>query len=166
MKKITSIISMVVLALIITSCAEKEKVDTSQAPAEIVQAIEMSFQLSKELTDLQVNAGADKILDQSEIEAIGQLFQKLAIINNSNLKTYEKDKYFIALSKERKNEFNELAEKVVFLKDCQGYDDLGLAIQKFAIEVKDVTELPAEEVVIKEPAPLEQPDSLAVDLEE
>ncbi|MBC8344524.1 MAG: hypothetical protein H8E61_11130 [Bacteroidetes bacterium] len=151
MKKITSIISIVVLLFLITSCAEKEKVDTSQAPEDIVNAIEESYQLSKELTDIQVKAGEDKILDAEEIDHIAQVFRHLAIVNNNNLKHYQKDKYFVALTKERKKDLNELAADVVFLKECQGYDELGLAIQKIAQEVKDVTQLPVETPVSAEP---------------
>jgi len=150
MKKIISIISALFLTLIVTSCAEKEKVNTAQAPAEIKDAIEMSYQLSHQLTEMQVAAGSDKIIDAEEISAIGVAFKKLAIVNNYNLKNFKDNKYFIALNKERKNEYDELATKVVFLKDCEGYDALGLAVQKIALEVKDVTELPVEEPVVEE----------------
>ena len=160
MKKITSIISILLLALFITSCAEKEKVDISQAPDTVVNAIEKSYQLSKELTDLQVTAGQDKNLDATEIENICKLFRTLAIVNNFNLQQFGKDKYFIALTKDRKKEFNKLAEAVVFLKDCNGYDELGLAIQKVSIEVKDVIDLPVEEAVVEE-----QEDSLSIGIE-
>ena len=150
MKKIISIISALFLTLIVTSCAEKEKVDTSQAPAEIKDAIEMSYQLSKQLTEMQVVAGSDKVINVEEISAIGVLFKKLAIVNNFNLKNFKDNKYYIALNKERKNEYDALAKKVVFLKDCQGYDALGLEVQKIGLEVKDVTELPVEEPVVVE----------------
>jgi len=150
MKKIISIISALFLTLIVTSCAEKEKVDTSQAPAEIKDAIEMSYQLSKQLTEMQVVAGSDKVINVEEISAIGVLFKKLAIVNNFNLKNFKDNKYYIALNKERKNEYDALAKKVVFLKDCQGYDALGLEVKKIGLEVKDVTELPVEEPVVVE----------------
>lgn len=150
MKKIISIISALFLTLIVTSCAEKEKVDTSQAPAEIKDAIEMSYQLSNQLTEMQVAAGSDKVINADEISGIAVAFKKLAIVNNYNLKNFKDNKFFIALNKERKNEYDALAKKVVFLKDCEGYDALGLEVQKIAIEVKDVTELPVEEPVVEE----------------
>ncbi|MCF8368401.1 MAG: hypothetical protein K9G76_05105 [Bacteroidales bacterium] len=145
MKKLISIIKITLLALVISSCAQKEKVDISQAPEEIKNALENSFQLSQELTDLQLKAGADMELDQAEIDHIVKSFARLAIVNNINLEKYATDKYFIALKKEYKPNFDKLAEEVVFLKDCKGYDEMGLAIQKIALEVKDVTVLPAAE---------------------
>lgn len=145
MKKITLIISFFCLTALFISCAESQKVDSSEAPEEVKNAIESSYQLSKELTELQIKAGEDRTINPEEISAIGEVFRKLAIINNYNLKTYKGDKYFIALSRERKKEFDELASKVTFLKDCAGYNELGLAIQKIALEVKDVTELPVVE---------------------
>jgi len=150
MKKIISIISVLFLTLIFTSCAEKEKIDTSKAPAEIKDAIEMSYQLSNQLTDMQVAAGSDKVINAGEISVIGVAFKKLAIVNNYNLKNFKDNKFFIALNKERKNEYDALAKKVVFLKDCEGYDALGLEVQKIALEVKDVTELPVEVPVVEE----------------
>lgn len=145
MKKITSIIIALFFTLIFTSCAEKEKVDTSKAPENVKNAIEKSFQLSKELTDLQVEAGKDKRIDSEEISIIGDVFRTLAVVNNYNHKNFKDDKYFIALNKARKAEFDKLAQMVVFIKNCEGYDELGLAVQKIALEVKDVTELAENE---------------------
>ncbi len=140
MKKITSIILPLLFTLIITSCAEKEKVDTSKAPEDVKNAIENSYQLSKKLTDLQVEAGQDKLINAEEIAVIAEAFRHLSIVNNYNQKNFKDNKYFIALNKERKEEFDKLAEKVVFIKDCEGYNELGLFTQKVALEVKDVTE--------------------------
>jgi len=142
MKKLTSIIFPVILIMIFSACGKKEKIDASKAPEEIKNAVELSYQMSKELTDIQVQAGKDKVLDAAEIEAIGKAFKKLAIVNNSNVEKYVTNKYFLAVKKEYKDKFDELAEQVVFLKDCKGYDELGLAIQKIALDVKDVTDLP------------------------
>jgi hypothetical protein len=97
---------------------------------------------------MQVEAGKDKVLDPLEIEKIGKEFRELAIVNNINLKNYATDKYFIALKKEYKPKFDSLADQVVFMKDCQGYDEMGLAIQKIALEVKDVSDLPEPEPVM------------------
>ncbi len=129
------IIGLLTIVLFSNSCAEKIKVDTSKAPEEIVIAIEASYQLSKELTDIQIDAGSDKVLDSSEIENIGKVFRELASLNNENKEKYGKDLYFLAISKERKAEFDKLSESVIFLKDCKGYDELGLLIQKIAIEI-------------------------------
>lgn len=155
MKKLTSIISIILLALAVVSCAEKEKVDTKKAPADIVKAVEDAYTLSQELTWLQLEAGADKILDASEIEAIGLLYTKLAITNNKNIEDFTKEpdentKYFIALRKEYKDKYDVLADTVVFLKDCEGYDQLGLTIQDISLKVRDVTTLPVVEEVIVE----------------
>ncbi|HPE54941.1 MAG TPA: hypothetical protein P5514_13715 [Bacteroidales bacterium] len=132
----------IAFTLFFVSCAEKEKVDLTKAPIEIKNAIEKSYNLSEKLTDIQVKAGEDKNLDNQETEQIGELFRELAIVNNINLKNYSTDKYYIALKKEYKPKFDSLAAKVTFLKDCKGYDEMGLAIQKIALEVRDVTELP------------------------
>ncbi len=150
MKKLTSIISIILLALAIVSCSKKEKVDTKDAPAEVSMAVEKAYTLSQEITWLQLEAGADKTLDASEIDAIGKLFGKLAIVNNINIEKYATNKYFIALRKEYKSKYDVLADTVVFLKDCEGYDQLGLAIQKISVEVRDVTTLPVEKVEVVE----------------
>jgi hypothetical protein len=150
MRKITSIIAAVMLVLAFASCGQKEKVDTSQAPQEIRDAIQKSYDLSKELTELQLKAGEDMVLDQEEIGEIGEAFRYLAIVNNQNAANYASDKYFIALRSDFKDAFDKLADTVVFLKDCEGYNELGLAIQEISLEVRDVTELP--EIVPPEPA--------------
>lgn len=149
MKNTSLIIISAVLSLVIASCGQKEKVDTAQAPQEVKDAIENSYRLSKELTDLQLNAASDMVLDEAEIQEISKAFMHLAIVNNINARDYSTDKYFIALRKEYKDSFDLLADTVVFLKDCQGYDQLGLAIQKVSLEVRDVVDLP----VVAEPEP-------------
>ncbi|HSG68663.1 MAG TPA: hypothetical protein VK994_08150 [Bacteroidales bacterium] len=149
MKKISFIIILASISLIFTSCGQKEKVDTSQAPQEIRDAIEYSYQLSKELTDLQLQAASDMVFDESEISEIGESFRYLAIVNNINARDFSMNKYFIALRTEYKDSFDALADTVVFIKDCEGYDQLGLAIQQISLEVRDVVELP----VIQEPEP-------------
>ena len=50
MKKIISIITIILLALTIVSCSEKEKVDTKDAPVEVYMAVEKAYTLSQELT--------------------------------------------------------------------------------------------------------------------
>lgn len=150
MKNITSIIAALMLVMAVASCGQKEKVDTSQAPQEIRDAIQKSYDLSKDLTDLQLKAGEDMVLDQQEIAEIGEAFRYLAIVNNQNAANYASDKYFTALRKDFKDAFDELADTVVFLKDCEGYNDLGLVIQEISLEVRDVTELP--EIIPPEPA--------------
>ena len=107
---------------------------------------------------MQLEAGADKTLDASEINAIGKMYGKLAIINNINIEKYATDKYFIALRKEYKDKYDVLADTVVFLKDCEGYDQLGLAIQKISLEVRDVTVLPVEVVELPDTMPAEIPE--------
>lgn len=149
MKKITIIFPIVLLALLMVSCGQKEVVDTANAPEEVRVALESAYELSKELTDLQLEAGADMKLTESEISQIGESFRHLAIVNNINAEKFATDKYFIALKKEYKDAFDALADTVVFLKDCEGYDELGLAIKDISLEVRDVTELPE---IINEPA--------------
>ncbi|MCK4568958.1 MAG: hypothetical protein KAT76_01635 [Bacteroidales bacterium] len=158
MKKLTSIITIILLALAVVSCGKKGKIDTSKASAEVKNAIEASYQLSKKLTDMQLEAGKDNVLDAEEIEAIGKVFERLAIINNLNIKRYARDKYFIALRKEYKDKYDVLADTVVFLKDCEGYDQLGLSIQKISIEVRDDTLLKTIE-----PEVIEIPDTMPGD---
>ena len=158
MKKITSIFLVAIVSLLIVSCGQKEAVDTADAPAAVKDALENAYQLSKELTDLQLQAGADKNLDEAEIAEIGESFRYLAIVNNINARDYASDKYFIALKKEYKDSFDALADTVIFLKDCEGYDQLGLAIQQISLEVRDVAELP----VMEEPEP-EVVDTLAAE---
>jgi hypothetical protein len=163
MKKVTSIITIILLALAVVSCTKKEKVDTKDASPGVVAALENSYVLSQELTWLQLEAGADKSLDAVEIEAIGILFAKLAITNNININQYSTDKYFIALRKEYRDKYDVLADTVVFLKECEGYDQLGLAIQQISLEVRDKTTLPVEEVeVIEVPdtTPAEEPEGM------
>jgi hypothetical protein len=150
MKKIISIITIILLGLAIVSCSEKEKVDTKDAPAEVSIAVENAYTLSQELTWLQLEAGADRTLDAAEIDAIVKMYEKLAIVNNINIEKYATDKYFLALRKEYKNKYDVLADTVVFLRECEGYDELGLAIQKISLEVRDVTTLPVEEVEVVE----------------
>ena len=152
-----NIIVGVLITFVMASCAEKEKVDLTQAPDDVKDAVEHSYILSEKLTDLQVKAGADNILNEKEIEEIGESFRELAIVNNINLKNYATDKYFIALRKEYKPQFDTLAAKVVFLKDCEGYDDMGLAIQKISIEVKDVIELPVPEPEVTDTTAVPEP---------
>ncbi len=147
---------LILLSLVFTSCGQKEKVDTTQAPEEVRAAFDNAYQLSKELTDLQLNASRDMVLDETEIREIGEAFRHLAIVNNINARDYSTNKYFIALRAEYKDQFESLADTLVHLKDCQGYDQLGLAIQEISLEVRDVVELPAAE----EPQPA---DSLAED---
>lgn len=161
MKKLTSIISIILLALAVVSCAEKEKVDTKDASPEVVQALEEAYILSQELTWLQLDAGADKTLDATEIEAIGIKYEELAIVNNINVKNFATDKYYIALRKEYKDKFDVLADTVVFLKNCEGYDQLGMLIQEISLEVRDVTTLPVVEEVI-----IEIPDSMPAEVPE
>jgi hypothetical protein len=86
-------------------------------------------------------------LDDQEIKEIGEAFRHLAILNNRNAKDFASDKYFIALRKEFKDTFDILADTVIFLKDCEGYNELGLAIQQISLEVRDVTEFPEPEVI-------------------
>ena len=149
MKNISSILIITALSLLIASCGQKEKIDTAQAPQEVKDAIENSYRLSKELTDLQLNAASDRVLDDAEISEIGEAFRYLAIVNNINARDFSTDKYFIALRKEYKDSFDVLADTVIFLKDCEGYDKLGLTIQQLSLEVRDVVDLP----VPAEPAP-------------
>lgn len=155
MKKVTSIITIILLALAVVSCTEKEKVDTKDASPEVLAAVEQSYTLSEELTWLQLEAGADKVLNAGEIEAIGKKFEKLAIVNNINIQEYASDKYFIALRKEYRDKYDVLADTVVFLKECEGYDQLGLTIQQISLEVRDKTTLPVEEVKV-----IEVPDTM------
>ncbi len=150
MKKIISIFLIAFTTLLLASCGQKEVVDTAQAPAEVRDAIENSYQLSKDLTDLQLKAGADMVIDEAEIAEIGESFRYLAIVNNINARDYSTDKFFIALKKEYKDAFDKLADTVVFLKDCEGYNELGLAIREISLEVRDVVELP----VVEEPEPV------------
>jgi hypothetical protein len=150
MRKLTSIITVILLILAIVSCDKKEKVDTKNAPKEVSIAFEKAYKLSQELTHLQLEAGANKILDAAEIDAIGEMYGKLAIINNINVQKYATDKYFIALRNEYKDKYDVLADTVAFLKDCEGYDQLGLAIQKISLEVRDVTTLQVEKVEVIE----------------
>lgn len=149
MKNISFIFIPAILALFVVSCGQKEKIDTSQAPEDVKSAVEKSYQLSKELTDLQLDAAQDMVLDEMEIKQIGEAFRYLAIVNNINARDYSTDKYFTALRSEYKDRFDALADTVVFIKDCEGYDALGLAIMEISLQVKDVVELP----VMTEPAP-------------
>lgn len=152
MKKLSSIIFIVLAALFIVSCGPKEKVNTADAPQDIKDGFELSYQLSKELTELQLECGADMKLDEAEIEKIVEEFKYLAIVNNKNAADFATNKYFSALRKEYKDSFSVLADTVVFLKDCEGYDALGQAILDASKEVRDVTELPViEEVIIALP---------------
>jgi PBP1b-binding outer membrane lipoprotein LpoB len=150
MKKITSIILVALLALALASCGQKEHVNTADAPEEILNAVSNAYELSKELTELQLKAGADMKLDEQEINEIGEAFRYLAIVNNKNAEDFASDKYFIALRTEYKEAYEKLADTVVFLKDCEGYDQLGMAINRISLEVRDVTELP-----IVEPEPVD-----------
>ena len=145
MKKITSIFLLAIVSLLFVSCGQKEAVNTSEAPAAIKDAIGNAYQLSKDLTELQLQAGADMMLDEAEIAEIGKSFRYLAILNNINARDYADDKYFIALKKEYKDSFDVLADTVIFLKDCEGYDQLGLSIQQISLEVRDVVEFPVIE---------------------
>ncbi|MDT8392460.1 MAG: hypothetical protein RQ761_01355 [Bacteroidales bacterium] len=146
MKKRTSIILMAIFTLFLASCGNKVTVDTADAPQEIKDAVLESYRLSEKLTQIQVEAGQDMKLDQNEIEEITEAFKHLAIVNNKNAEDFASNNYFIALRTEYKDTFDILANKVVFLKDCEGYDKLGLTIQKAALEVRNVTELPEQEV--------------------
>jgi len=145
MKKITSIFLVAIVSLLFVSCGQKEAVDTSEAPAAVKEALNNAYQLSKDLTELQLSAGADMKLDEAEIKEIGESFRYLAIVNNINARDYATDKYFIALKKEYKDSFDILADTVIFLKDCEGYDQLGLTIQQISLEARDVLELPVIE---------------------
>ena len=158
MKKLNSIILLAFLSFIIVSCGPKEILNTADAPEDIKNAVENSYQLSRELTDLQLEAGSDMKLDEAEIREIGETFRYLAIVNNQNAKDYASNKYFIALRKEYKDAFDVLADTVVFLKDCEGFDQLGIAIQNISIEVRDVTTLPETE-----PEIIEIPDTMSME---
>ena len=54
------------------------------------------------------------------------------------------------MREEYKDKYDLLADTVVFLKDCEGYDQLGITIQEISLEVRDVTTLPVVEEVINE----------------
>ena len=147
MKMRTSIILVAIFALFLASCGNKEKVDTANAPQEVKDAVLESYKLSESLTELQLQAGKDMKLDEQEIQEIGEAFRHLAIVNNKNAKDFASVKYFMAPRNAFKDTFDILADTVVFLKDCEGYNELGLAIQKISLEVRDVTELPEPEVI-------------------
>jgi hypothetical protein len=139
MKKIISLFYFTFVILLFTQCGEKEKLDTSKAPAEIKSAINESLANSKVLTEIQLKAIEDGVIDSEEIQIITEAFGSLAIVNNRNKENYSKDKYFIALNKESKKELDNLAKATVKLKDCKGYNELWMSIQKKALEVKGVT---------------------------
>ncbi len=150
MKKLSSIIFIVLAALFIVSCGPKEKVNTADAPQDIKDGFALSYQLSKELTELQLESGADMKLDEAEIEKIVEEFKYLAIVNNKNAADFASNKFFSALRKEYKDSFDALADTVIFLKDCEGYDALGQAILDASELVRDSTVLPVIEEVIPE----------------
>lgn len=163
MKKLISITFIFTMVLLITSCKQKTEVNIADAPKEVKEAFAKTVKLSKELTELQLKAGSDSILDAEEIAEIGKAYRTLAIVNNINYKLYSKNKYYLAMNKawrtakkvegrkeKIKSDYDKLADTVAFLKDCKGYDEFGLAIQKISLEVKDVTVLPVETPAIVE----------------
>lgn len=166
MKKILSFISAMAFGLVLTSCAEKEKVDPADASEEIVNAIDKSVELSKELTTIQVEAAKDNELDADEIDMIVEKFKELAIVNNNNLKNYGTDVYFIALRLERRPILDSLGKEVVHLKDCKGWEELGEAINKASLEVKDVTELPEATTPEDESISITPDDTLGIEVTE
>lgn len=143
MKKIQAILLIAVSILILSACTKKETIDTSLASPEIKEGVQKSFDLSTELTAMQVDAIKDGIIDTAEIAIITDKFGTLAILNNYNKATYGEDKFFIALVKEYKEQYDSLAKELKVVKDCKGYDDLWLSIQTKSLEVKDVKVIPA-----------------------
>jgi hypothetical protein len=150
MKKISLFIITGFFILLSVSCS-KEVIDTKQAPQDIKDALSKSFNFAEQLTNAQLEAGKDSLLNAEEISNICDQFKKLAIQNNFNKKQYGKDKFYNAILKQQRDSLNLLSKKTVFLFKCKGYEELGLAIQKVALEVKDVTDLPEEEPLEENP---------------
>ncbi len=149
-------LSILFTITLLFSCSN-EKLNKDDAPQELKDAIQKSLDLSTELTEIQIEAGKDSILNQSEIKLICDAFQILAIQNNFIDKTFEENKYYNAIMQDHRESLKKLSDKTKFLVDCDGYDELGIAIQKAALEVKDKTtcddnEIPLEddEVIIEE----------------
>jgi hypothetical protein len=141
MKKLSILIIAGFSILLLGSC-KKEVIDTKQAPQEIKDALSKSFDFAHQLTNVQLDAGKDSILNTEEIDIICTQFKKLAVQNNFNKNKYGKDKFYNAILKQQRDSLSSLSKKTVFLVKCQGYEELGMAIQKSALEVKDITELP------------------------
>jgi hypothetical protein len=149
MKKISIFIIAGFSILLSVSCSN-EVVDIKQAPLEIKDALAKSFEFAHQLTKAQVDAGKDSVINEEEIVIICNQFKNLAIQNNINKNQYGKDKYYNAILKQQRDSLNSLSKKTVFLAKCKGYEELGLAIQKAALEVKDVMVLPNLDPEVKE----------------
>jgi hypothetical protein len=135
MKKISSIFIFVLVTVLLSSCGKKEKIDVSKAPEDVKNAINEIYQASVELTDIQVEAAKDKIIDAAEIARIGESYRNLATINKTYRDKYTTDKYFSALNKERKKDFDTLAVRVKDFNKCQGYDELSMVIYNISNDI-------------------------------
>ncbi len=149
MKKISAIFYCILFALLFTACVEKEKINTADTPPEIREAVEKVFASSEKLTQMQLQAIQDDLIDTSEIKAITEQFALLAIMNNFNKENYAENKYFVALSKEYKEQLDSLGKLTIKMKDVSGYNELWASIQKKALEIKDIKTLPEEEAAIE-----------------
>jgi hypothetical protein len=149
MRKLSILLLAGFSILLPVSCSN-EVIDTKQAPQEIKYALAKSFDFANQLTNEQLEAGKDSILNTEEIGNICALFKKLAIQNNYNKKQFGKDKFYNAILKQQRDSLNSLSKKTVFIVKCKGYEEMGLAIQKTALEVKDVTVLPEDEPILEE----------------
>jgi peptidoglycan hydrolase CwlO-like protein len=133
-KTIFSTLSILIGIMFLVSCSN-EKLNKDDAPQDLKDAFKKSYDMSKELTDLQVEAGKDSKLDDSEIELICASFEELAKQNNYIDETFGENKYYNAVMQDHRETLKELSEKTKFLVDCEGYNKLGIAIQKTSNEI-------------------------------